>query len=372
MKFARKVLAGCAAAVLVLLAGACCTAGLAGAAPERKVLDPSNPNVDLSAEDVKIIWSHDLEQIAEGKGIREVHVIGGVVVVETPDSTLYYFEAAHGVRTGTTSLKTILSQPPALGEKYMYAVSGKWLRSIDPNTGEIKDSWPLPPPLSCKPLPLADALILGTGTANVLRFSTDTGVRVWKALAEGPVTHTPVIYEGYVYAVGSWGSVAAFESTKGTEIWRWRPRAPSKLTSGLAVEGDMVYVGDNRGYVYCLMAEAPTRVWEYPVGNPIVQSPRVVGGKLLVFSYEGGAHCLTLGGQLLWKYEDAERLVATGRYGLYMLTRDHGVACVSPETGEKLWRLPLAEGCVVASDPSQSVFYVYRPGGAMMAVTEMD
>ncbi len=382
MNLGRKVLTGCAAALVALLLTACETprprpdARPAAAAAPRKMLDPAQPYVDLTAEELKRLWSHDLQQIAEGRGIRNVYVAGQTVVVETPDCTLLHLRTSTGVWIAATILNNPLSNPPAMGEDAMYATAGPSLLVIDPQSGEVRTRFRLRSATTCQPVPSGESVLFGGGNGAVSRFSTEQDRPLWKIRADGPVTEPPVLYEHRVYAAGLWGSVVAADWETGIVAWRWEPPSPSRLSSALAVADGKVYVGDTRSFVYCLPIQYGHPLWKYPTGGPVTGGPHVLeGGRLLVFTYEGDALCLELGEEprLLWRHADAERLVATGKAGLlYLLTRDGGVACVAPETGEEKWRLELAPGCAVASDPSLPTFYVYRPGGAIMAVTEMD
>ena len=257
----------------------------------------------------------------------------------------------------------------------LYLLSGGRLLEIDPDTGLIRRRLSPRVGVTSPPVAYPPGLLLGTGDGRVLRFDLQTQLRRKLVSAVAAVSTRPVLDAHNVYVVGYKGKVLAVSGgeEEGLVLWEWRPREPSQLISGLSFADGRLYVGDNRGYVYCLTAGEGVVLWYYPTGGPISAAPDPVRGRLLVFPYKSEALCLGVGAEptLLWSHPDAERLIATGERGVYLLTRDNSVAHVLLDTGEEEWRLRLPEHGGVTSDPSQPTFYVYMPSGAIMAVQEL-
>jgi outer membrane protein assembly factor BamB len=218
-------------------------------------------------------------------------------------------------------------------------------------------------------------LILGASSGEVTRFNLDKERRVWRASADTTIMTPPIVEGENVYAVGFMGSVLAVSDKEGRMFWKWQPKKPSRLISGIALRDGKVYVGDQLGYLYCITAQDGVVLWKYPTGAPILVNPMPIDGKLVVFTHGGETLCLALkdeGPTLLWQHPDAERPIALGRSGLlYVLTRDQSVACISLDTGKENWRVPLGKGCLITSDSTQPTFCVYRRGGGVMAITEL-
>ena len=74
----------------------------------------------------------------------------------------------------------------------------------------------------------------------------------------------------------------------------------------------------------------------------------------------------------LWEAEGVVRAVATGGSRLYLLNADESLSAIEADTGEEAWRLPLARGCLVTTNPSRSTIYVYNAKGAITALGELE
>ena len=381
-----RVFAGCAAVVLLMLSSACGTSDApsasatalpasAATAASAKVLDPSHPEVNLLKEGLKIAWRQDLEQVTKSRGLRQIYVAGNALLAETPDGSLFHFSADRGVWTGSTRLKGTLWAPPAAADGKIFALTTRGVVGMSAATGELQTQANPRFPATAKPLPFDGSLILGGGNGKVLRIGTEKWEHQWIVSAGGAVNVQPVADKDTVYAAGYKGELIAVDAAKGVVRWSWEPKRPSELVSGVALDKGLLYAGDDRGFLYCVSAPDGVVLWKYPAGAPIGDTPVPVGGgRLLVFTYKGDALCLSLGNEpkVVWKLADAASLIATGKTCLYILTRDSAVACVECDTGKELWRLPVAAGCLMASDPSRPMFYLASPGGKIAAVAELD
>jgi len=382
MRVHRATITGCVA-VLTLVLLACEMprppqgAGQAPAPPltvrAGKVIDPGSAVLDLEQEGLQVWWRQQIGQIAEGKKLQDAYLLDNLLVVETRDATLFYFDATTGVWTGATRLKSLLMAPPAAYEKVLYVPCERALAVVDRESGQIQKRLRAMVPISCQPLAYYNFLILCGGNGQVLCMDTEEGGEMWRGHADGAIETPPLLYKENLYVAGFRGRVVAINAHSGIEVWGWRPNAPSTLASGLAIGEGFLYVGDNRGFVYSLLPEEPVVTWKYPAGAP-VSSIAPVRGRLLVFTHGSDALCLDLNDEppLRWKHADGQQLIATGKTDAYLLTRDGSVACVSLETGQEKWRLPLAEGCMVVSDSSKTAFYVLARDGAIMAIKELE
>jgi len=338
------------------------------------MLDPAGELPDLEQLELKVVWKQDLGQIAEGKAIREAYVADNIFVVETLDSSLFYLNALTGVWKSNTRMKSALSVPPAAAGDALYAITGRGLMVIDTKSGMIQKHMPPRVPISCKPVVFDDSLILAGGNGKLVRFELADGGHTWTRSASTYIGSPPAVADGIVFAGGYKGKVVAVLAEQGQELWTWRPKYPSCLTSGVEASDDRAYLGDNRGYVYCLTMMDGIVLWKYPAGGPVAETPRLAHGKLLVFTFRGSALCLDLAPEveMAWKHPDADQLIATGKKNVYVLTRDNCIARIALDTGEEAWRLKLAKGCAVISEPSGSLFYLYKPSGQILALCEFD
>lgn len=343
--------------------------------PVTGVLDPGATQLDLEGQGLKVLWRQNLGQVAEGqKKLRRIYLAGDRVVAETPDGTLFYFNARSGVWTASTALKGELWHSPVLHGDRLYALGAQGLLVIDAVTGNIQRQMPPKIPVSARPVYYDGSLILGAGNGKIVRFMLRNGTHVWAVSALGRIHHRPRLSGGTLYATGYKGRLVSGSLQTGQFFWTWKPREPSALVTGPELAGDFLYVGDNRGYLYRLLADDGIVTGTYPCGAPIDAPPVAVDDRVLVFTYKSEMLCLRAADELTvaWHHPTATELLARGKGGLYLITRDDTVACVETDSGTQKWELDLPENCQTTSNPVTPTFYVANPSGDIIAVTELD
>ena len=103
-------------------------------------------------------------------------------------------------------------------------------------------------------------------------------VPTWLQSVEGPILEQPVAANGRVFAAASGDRAMAVEAVTGDEAWKWRPRTPSRISSGLTVFEGMAFVGDDRGFVYALQADdSGAMTGKRMLQSCITGQPRVIG-----------------------------------------------------------------------------------------------
>ena len=108
------------------------------------------------------------------------------------------------------------------------------------------------------------------------------------------------------------GEVAALDARTGKV--RWRHVIGPTETSPL-VAGGRVYVGDWRGFVYCLEAKTGREVWRYRTGGEVKGAMALSGRRLYVGSYDHHMYALRAGtGKLIWRGSSQERLGGRGTF----------------------------------------------------------
>jgi outer membrane protein assembly factor BamB len=339
------------------------------------VLNPSDVQLNLQDQGLKVLWRQNLGQVADAqKKLRRIYVAGDRLVAETPDGTLFYFNARSGVWTGSTALKGELWDAPILHGDHLYALGTQGLLVIDAVTGRILRQLPPRTPVSTRPIHYDGSLIVGAGNGRVIRIVLANGRHLWSASALGRVHNRPVVTGDTVYAAGYKGRLISADLASGNLSWTWTPREPSALMTGPELAGGFLYVGDNRGFLYCLMAEDGIVTSTFPCGAPVDGPPVAVDDRLLVFTYQSDMFCLNTGQNLTvaWQHPTASELLARGKNGLYLMTRAHTVVCVDAESGTQHWELGLPRECQSVSNPVTPTFYVANPSGDIIAVTELD
>lgn len=344
-----------------------------GAPHSATLLDPASPHVDLTKERLRVVWQHNLRDLARERDLRRIYLAEDLLTVETGDASLFHFNAASGVLKSATSLKTVLRHPPVMGADGLYVLTGRGLALLDPESGTMVRRMPLRVATTCMPSVFGSTLILGTGSGMLTRISDENAVPLWQVHADGPIIQPPIIDARNIYAVGLRGSVLAVTGAEGRLLWKWRPHRPSELLGGICMAERKVFVGDSRGFLYARTVDEGVVLWTIAIGAPITVAPAYFDGHLLVFTTRNEVMCIALGMEpsIVWTNSGIKRLVATGAETLYMLTDSDELLAIAKESGKEQWRRRLPPKCSVVSEPAGSRFYLYRADGAIVAIDEL-
>jgi outer membrane protein assembly factor BamB len=344
-------------------------------AVQKSRLDPASPDLDFIERGLKVLWRQDLGEIAEGNSLRDIYYTNGLLLAETPDGNLFCFDAKTGIWTGSARLKSTLWVDPVRTGDRLSVMTARGIMTIDLSSGLTQKQFPARMPVSSDPVSYDGSLIFGAANGKCFRIHLNDGTFAWTRAAGGAVYEKPVLGDELLYLAGYGGQAVCLEVDTGKMRWGWEPGKPSKLTSGVALTEESVYVGDNRGFLYSLTTADGLVMWKFPVGGPVHRAPSPAGGgKLLVYTYKGPALCLDVkeGPTFAWRYPDVERMLGRGKENLYLLSRDKTLCCVGRERGEEKWQLPLVPGSLVTSEPDSPQLFFADPDGQILALTELD
>jgi outer membrane protein assembly factor BamB len=201
-------------------------------------------------------------------------------------------------------------------------------------------------------------LYFSTNSGKFVAVNMKTGKRAWKYLSNRCVAASPALgtyKHGTVYAVFlnkppcntkkvRDGKVVAFSA--GVGKIRWQKTIGPSETSPL-IDGDRLYVGDWRGWVYALDARNGKTIWKFRTRGAVKGSAAVSGRRLYVGSYDGHLYCFAAkSGRLIWKNRGQKRLFGSSRfystptlaYGrVYIGSTDGKVYSFGATTGKLIW-----------------------------------
>jgi outer membrane protein assembly factor BamB len=144
------------------------------------------------------------------------------------------------------------------------------------------------------------ALFTGTAGGKLLALDVNNGTLGWEANVATPkgateleriadVTSLPVVDARQVCAVAFQGRVACFELQRGTLLWS---RDFSSL-AGLEMDGEYLYLTDDKGAVYALDKATGTSIWKQDkLAARFPSGPARVGNYVGVVDGEGYLHLL--------------------------------------------------------------------------------
>src|SRR3954452_20766391 len=214
-------------------------------------------------------------------------------------------------------------------------------------------------------------LYFSTNSGKFVAVNMETGKRAWKYLTNRCVAASPALgpyKHATVYAVSKNtppcntkkvrdGKIVAFSA--GVGKIRWQKTIGPSETSPL-IDGDRLYVGDWKGWVYALDARNGKTIWKFRTRGAVKGSAAVSGRRLYVGSYDGHLYCFAAKrGRLIWKNHGQKRLFGSSRfystpalaYGrLYIGSTDGKVYSFGATTGALRW--PHSTGGYVYASPA--------------------
>ena len=168
------------------------------------------------------------------------------------------------------------------------------------------------------------------------------------------------IYVGAVHGA-QYQSGALYCLDRATGAVRWTFNDGGRMKNAFSspwIEGGRLYVGEGFHQhsgckLYCLDADAGTKIWEFPTRSHTESSPCAADGKVYFGAGDDGLYCVhAADGSPAWDdkvrpkglHVDAGPLVVGGRVycgsGVGDAYKETCVFCVDAETGKEIWRRP--------------------------------
>ncbi|HEX6559674.1 MAG TPA: PQQ-binding-like beta-propeller repeat protein [Longimicrobiales bacterium] len=125
------------------------------------------------------------------------------------------------------------------------------------------------------------AVFVGTTNRQLLAFGTRTGRRFWDQRLEGEIPGD-VVRSGrtlFLITAETNGAVHAHDMARGRRLWR---HVIGTSSAGPMVDGQVVYAGNDRGYVYALRTTDGSQLWRTQVGGRVSTVPIDAGAALIV------------------------------------------------------------------------------------------
>ena len=231
---------------------------------------------------------------------------GGLVVAGTEDGEVLALSTESGVVAWRATVSSeVLSRPRvADGRVVVRTLDGK-LYGLDAGTGEPRWSHDGGvPSLSVRgtssPAIVADAAVAGFDNGRLAAVRIENGEVLWEAVVSSArgvseldrladVDAEPVIVQGVVYAASHERAVAAFDVESGRALWR----RDIETRTGLAADGELVYVAAADGSVQALDRLSGATVWtEASLVGREPAWPAVHGSFVALADREGFVHWL--------------------------------------------------------------------------------
>jgi outer membrane protein assembly factor BamB len=248
------------------------------------------------------VWRADTDaEITGGVGAG-----GGLVLAGTEDGEVIALHAETGAVAWRTQLSSeVQSRPRVAGDRVVARTLDGKLVGLDAASGEVRWSYDGGvPTLSVRgtaaPAVVGGVTIAGFDNGRITAVRSATGEILWEAAVSDPrgtselerladVDTEAVVEGGVVYAASYERAVAAFDAETGRPLWR----RDIASRSGLAADGDLLYVADTGGSVQALDRVSGAGVWtQASLAGRGPAWPVVHGAYVAVTDVEGYVHWL--------------------------------------------------------------------------------
>lgn len=186
----------------------------------------------------------------------------------------------------------------------------------------------------------------GGGTANKANGNlalSDSPSRIWTADIEGSsekrrLAAAPVIGDGRLYAMGTDGTVSAFNADTGARLWTKSfavsgDGSKSLFGGGVSYDSGYVYVTTGLGEVSKLDAKNGAQVWKAQPAGPLRGSPTIAFNAVYVMTMNNQIYALNAAdGKQLWG--ESASVEESGVFGVAAPAAGQGTVIAGYSSGE--------------------------------------
>ena len=252
-------------------------------------------------------------------------------------------------------------------------------------------------------------LAAGVGSdGNISAVVTETGDLIaldpngkprWRVPTQTEVLSAPAVGAGLVVIRTTDNRVLAYDAETGRRLWTYqRTTQPLVLRTnpGIAIEGNLLFLGFPGGKLAALNTSSGTLRWEASVAVPkgatelervadVVGTPVVIGREVCVAAFQGRAGCYdAASGNALWSRDlsTSTGLEIDGRFA-FITDDKSAVSALTRTTGASIWKMdklgyrkmtqPASVGrAIVVGDYKGFVHWMSREDGTLIARSTTD
>ncbi len=254
---------------------------------------------------------------AKGKAIWQVQtglrlsagpaLVDGALIMGTLDGEVVALEAQDGQERWRASLSSeVISRPAGEGDLVAVRSGDGRVYGLAATDGErrwtVNRSVPALTLRGSAPLVVGrGAVFVGMDNGRVLALSRDEGEPLWEEAVSVPAGRTEIerivdvdadllLIEGVLFAASYGGDLVAYEAGSGRVLWQ---RSLASYT-GMAVDGQCLYVTDVDSVLWCLDPRNGAAIWEQnQLRHRKLSAPMAYKGNVLVGDFEGYMHAVS-------------------------------------------------------------------------------
>jgi outer membrane protein assembly factor BamB len=210
------------------------------------------------------IWT-----VQAGSAVESSPAVDGTTVFVGDDAgQLLALDSASGATVWTAQVSSAKVSSPTVAVGVVYVTSAGTLTALNESTGaEIWSQAVDPVAVTAPTVDTAVGVIaVGTNSGAVIGYSL-AGAPIWTVPTGGPVTGSPAIASGAVYAGSTSGRVYNLNETTGAAVWSVSVGSP--VDGAVDVGPSAVEVGTRAGQMVSLTPAKGASIGAVPIGGPI-------------------------------------------------------------------------------------------------------
>lgn len=194
-------------------------------------------------------------------------------------------------------------------------------------------------------------------------------IHTWKVFGGGPITSTPLLFDGVLCFASQNGSVYACTADWNKKL-RWQHATEAAIIADLFGDESGVYVASLDRSLYRLNVTTGASHWRYRFPKPLRDAPIVSQRTVYQYCRGFGLYAIDVDSyELLWKDPLATAFVSRRADRTCVRRGEDAVAVLDSTSGKPKGVVPIPARSVVTTNPDAITFYVTTPDGAVGCFT---
>jgi outer membrane protein assembly factor BamB len=300
--------------------------------------------------------------------VADVYLVDDQLYVATNDGYVFALHAETGANRWlrhVTREGYRIRRPCHAGKRVIFATPTTVLQ-LDRLTGEGVSKTALRFPAGTAAASDGVRLFLGGLDQRLYAFEVKGCFPVWKAITNGALTPTPVLYEGNLFAASDNGMV--YSCTADTKAYRWQRTVYGSITADLAVNEHGVYVASGDRSLYLLDLLFGEIRWQARFSGPLYESPVLTSEVVYQYCPDDGLVAVNtpvvgVDERNRWKLPRGRRLLTVDERYAYVQSKDKSILVVGIADGKLAHTLPAAGLTLGAPSLEKTALYAAGADG---------
>lgn len=272
-------------------------------------------------------WHCDLQ----GKTVRNVYVLDGLVCVESTERKIYAIGLEDGLLKWQYALSFFLEYPPCDNEDKVFMLIGSRLYALAKHNGHVE--WHRPLDFNPTAPPTANVGLVAIPGRYILNtVEAVDGTLAWYIRLHGQMFGAAGAFGDFFYVGDDAGWVYGISARMGEKMWQKQTRGAIKAAP--FPMADVVYVGSDDYKIYALDPVTGVAKWEQATGSMVQTQPLGTADAAYVLSHNNGVMAYdAITGEQRWCNKDAARVLAVGAKRAYLMGAPGVVLAVNVMSG---------------------------------------